>query len=136
MHDETQATPSDAPLDMVVVCGGRNFEDREFVWHVLDAFHAAHSIQRVIEGGCRGADRWAMEWAMAKGISSHTFPADWKKHGKGAGSIRNAEMLAQNPDAVIAFPGGPGTANCVRQAEALGIPVLHFRPEIVPCVTR
>jgi hypothetical protein len=31
-----------------------------------------------------------------------------------------------NPDLVLACPGGKGTEDCVRQAKALGIPVLRL----------
>ena len=41
-----------------------------------------------------------------------------------AGSVRNALMLSDGkPDMVIAFPGGSGTADMVRQAEAARPPV-------------
>jgi UDP-N-acetylmuramoylalanine-D-glutamate ligase len=35
-------------------------------------------------------------------------------------------MLAQNPDLVVAFPGGPGTADMVKKAEAAGRKVLKI----------
>lgn len=122
--------PADALLSTIVVCGGRNFSDRDFVYRVLAILFIRHRFSTLIHGGARGADGLAGEWgeSMCESVHVVRMPADWKKHGKGAGSIRNAAMLAQNPDAVIAFPGGPGTQNCCRQAEALGIPVLHFRP--------
>jgi hypothetical protein len=38
--------------------------------------------------------------------------------------IRNTQMLAEGrPDGVVAFPGGRGTANMVRQAAAAGLGV-------------
>lgn len=44
-----------------------------------------------------------------------------------AGLARNQRMLEQcSPSAVIAFPGGRGTADMVRRAEAAGLPV--WRP--------
>jgi predicted Rossmann-fold nucleotide-binding protein len=37
-------------------------------------------------------------------------------------------MLAEGrPDAVIAFPGGKGTADMVRKARAAGLPVVEAR---------
>lgn len=51
-------------------------------------------------------------------------PADWKTHGKRAGSIRNQKMIDDyHPQLVVAFPGGAGTADMVRRARAAGIEV-------------
>ncbi len=49
--------------------------------------------------------------------------AKWETYGKAAGPIRNREMLLNLPALVVAFPGGKGTADMVRQAERAGIPV-------------
>ena len=56
------------------------------------------------------------------------FPADWIRHGRAAGPIRNEQMLREGcPDLVVAFhddPGlGRGTADMVRRALAAGVPV-------------
>jgi len=38
-------------------------------------------------------------------------------------------MLAEGePDAVLAFPGGRGTADMVRRAKRAGVPVWEWRP--------
>jgi len=52
------------------------------------------------------------------------FPADWSRHGKSAGPIRNRQMLIEGrPDIVVAFPGGKGTANMIKQAVEAGVKV-------------
>ena len=66
----------------------------------------------------------AGEWANSAGVSVEEFAADWRGHGRAAGPMRNADMLAIGvPDLVVAFPGGRGTANMVKQARAAGIRV-------------
>ena len=40
--------------------------------------------------------------------------------------MRNRSMLALNPDLVLAFPGGIGTANMVRIAREAGILVTEI----------
>jgi len=77
----------------------------------------------VIEGGAPGADRQARLWAANQNIPVDTYPADWKRWGRSAGSRRNADMLQAGAEAVLAFPGGPGTADMVYQAQQSGIPV-------------
>ena len=96
----------------VLVCGGRNFNDYNFLKQRLDK--GLGKINLIIHGAARGADSLADKWAKENNISTITFPADWKKHGNKAGFIRNAEMLAKSdPDFVIAFNGGNGTKHMI-----------------------
>ncbi len=44
-----------------------------------------------------GADSLAGEWARARGIPETPVPAEWEKHGRKAGPIRNEQMLAMKP---------------------------------------
>jgi len=47
-------------------------------------------------------------------------------HGRAAGPVRNAQMLAEGkPDFVVAFPGGRGTADMCKQARARGVKVVE-----------
>jgi len=105
----------------VVVCGGRDYDNRDLVFLVL----AVLQPQVVIEGGASGADALARAWTKEVGNRLITIEADWETHGKAAGPIRNGWMLDRAPDLVLAFPGGKGTENCIAQARARGIPVLR-----------
>lgn len=119
----------------VLVCGGRNFDKYE-AWNWLEAnCHRVISeafstfkpikITKLIHGGAKGADEGAAEWGVSEPYCKVIeFKADWKKHGKAAGPIRNQKMIDQGkPDLVIAFPGGRGTADMVRRATQAGIAV-------------
>lgn len=110
----------------LLVCGGRDFNDERAIFAALDAIHANRTVTLLIAGGAAGADALAEDWAVARGIPTSIHPAQWAKHGKSAGPIRNREMLALKPDGVVAFPGGRGTADCIRAATELGITV--WRP--------
>lgn len=108
----------------VLVCGGRDYEDREAVFEALDALHRATPIEVVIEGGYTGADRLAASWARVREVSSWRVPAQWSKQGRNAGPLRNARMLAMcAPDLVLAFPGHDGTADMIAQAGDVGVKV-------------
>lgn len=118
----------------VLVTGGRDYADRDTVWRELDAIHTKSKITMLIHGDARGADRLADEWAreQQKRVKSsrdpeiRCCPADWKRYGPSAGPIRNGEMLAQHrPELVVAFPGGRGTANMVKQAREAGVKVVE-----------
>lgn len=123
----------------VLITGGRTFTDRDWLWAGLDLIHSHPQmgpITEIIEGGATGADNRAQEWAHHREIRCVTCPAQWEKHGRSAGYIRNSEMAKMGPDLVLACPGGKGTANMVAVAEASKIrvvrlekmPVLRGRP--------
>jgi hypothetical protein len=106
----------------VIVTGGRDYADREALYKVLDKLHSAHHVTLIIEGGASGADALASAWAKERKVPTKRVKADWERHGNAAGPIRNKQMLERfKPDAVVAFDGGVGTADCVEQAVSRGI---------------
>lgn len=110
----------------LLICGGRDFADRAMFARAmtLQCLHRRPTV--IIEGGARGADALAREWAKHRGVENETYPADWKAHGRAAGPMRNQRMLEiGRPDMVMAFPGGPGTADMVRRAEVAGVQVIR-----------
>ena len=111
----------------VLVCGGRDFSDAITLGSWLGGIHKnSGPITLLIEGGSRGADRMARKFAEWRGIPVRTFRAEWNKHGRAAGMIRNARMLAEGkPDLVVAFPGGRGTADMIKRARAAGVRVFE-----------
>jgi len=116
----------------IVVCGSRDWNDRETM---LEWLRKLPSGSRVAHGAARGADEMAGELAVELGLECKRYPADWTKHGKAAGPIRNREMLhAERPDAVLAFTDSilrsgrlTGTGDCVAAAVEMGI-----RATIIP----
>lgn len=75
-----------------------------------------------------GVDAIAWQWAMKKGVPCAViFPA-WDTFFLTAGPIRNGWMLLYGPELVVAFPGGKGTKDMKRQAEAAGVVVLELAP--------
>lgn len=123
----------------VLVCGGRDFaeniksieaaDQRSFVWNILRNFDLRLGpFDVVIHGDARGVDRCAGAWAESNHITVRKFPADWDRHGKSAGPIRNQQMLDEGkPDFVIAFPGGIGTSDMVARSKKIGVPVQEVR---------
>lgn len=106
----------------VLVCGGRDYRDYDKISSTLKDLCSKDNKNTIIQGGARGADQSAKEFAGDFGIEYLTFHADWDKHGKAAGYIRNKQMLGEGkPDLVVAFPGGRGTANMVELAQAAGV---------------
>ena len=102
--------------------GGRYYANREMVARVVKTLFPG----TVLVGGASGLDALVRLEAAKYGLTDvKVFAADWEKHGRAAGPIRNREMLTCGAQLLIAFPGGHGTENCVKQARELGIPVLR-----------
>lgn len=102
----------------VLVCGGRKFDDRWWLYAGLQLLHNQQPITDIIEGGAAGADSLARDWARSRGIRVTTVRADWEKYGRAAGAIRNGEMAKLEPDIVFVCPGGVGTALMVSIAKS------------------
>lgn len=113
----------------VIVCGGRDYEDQTTVAEVLRAIALPWDLDdpiTLVHGDAPGADRLAAAfWTHSVDGNVESFPADWKRHGKGAGPTRNQQMLDAGADLVIAFPGGRGTADMVDRARKAGVIVLE-----------
>ena len=112
----------------VIVCGGRDFDDRDGLFRVLDRVHSDSPINILWHGNARGADTLAGQWARSRGVQCAPTPAQWKKHGKAAGPKRNQAMLGQGIGRVVAFPGGRGTADMVARARKAGVRVITATP--------
>ncbi|CTQ45741.1 DUF2493 domain-containing protein [Roseibium aggregatum] len=113
----------------VIVTGGRDYDDGPFVSETLSKLHASRSgpITRLVNGGARGVDTFAKDWAIANGVQVVTVKADWDRFGKGAGPIRNREMAFGYPDStLVAFPGNSGTKDMIQVALDHGMMILQY----------
>lgn len=122
---------------VVVVTGGRNYNDRPTVFAALDDLAPTH----LFIGDATGADDLAKKWASSSTesfsrrtplMSYQVFRANWSKYGNAAGPIRNLNMLdAAEHEAdqagvtpiLLSFPGGKGTAHCTNAARKRGFDV-------------
>jgi hypothetical protein len=117
----------------VLVCGGRDYDDRERLFRVLDkALRAATLAGKsfvLVHGNARGADKLSHEWATARQINDvRVYEADWETHKRSAGHIRNQKMLTESqPHVIIAFEGGKGTAHMVSIGKKAGVPVYEVK---------
>ena len=69
----------------------------------------------------------AGQWAGVQFLQEEVHPADWDKHGKRAGFVRNAEMVALGADICVAFikNNSKGATMCADFAEKSGILTLR-----------
>lgn len=109
----------------VIICGGRNYGDKENVFDTLEEVWRQIPFTHLIHGGASGADKLAGEWAQKVGLQVVVCPAKWDQHGRAAGPIRNRDMLQLKPALVVSFPGNRGTADMVAKAKTAGVRVME-----------
>lgn len=108
-------------LNNIAFTGGRTCSNDSDVYCLLRVLNP----DTVFVGDADGLDRLVRTFCKHLNIPYTVFKADWGEHGRAAGPIRNKEMLQSGANILIAFPGGKGTENCVKQAKELGITVLR-----------
>ena len=110
----------------IVITGGRDYKNQQQFNDILDLVRPDF----IAVGDCpTGADAFARDWIKENLFAGvRLYVADWNKFGRAAGPIRNREMLecSKDFDFVLAFPGGKGTNDCVRQARQVGLTVLRI----------
>lgn len=118
---------------IVQITGDREWKHREYLFNILDDFHALYGISGIRCGCARGADRaagwpcpaieraWPQKapqppvgWAASRGVPVGHYPADWNRLSKAAGPIRNRQMLRgqHDPCTTCGYSGG-GLCDCV-----------------------
>ena len=124
------------PGKVIIVTGGRTFNDREMVDRTLTEVDPG----AIYQGGCPGgkdkdgywqpgADLLARWWGEAKGRAVFQCDANWDYFtGYSGGPIRNEWMaMYAHAHALVAFPGGKGTASMRRIAQEYGIPIIEVQ---------
>ena len=106
----------------IIIAGGREFNDYEMLKEICGGAIPTLITPEIVSGGARGTDKLGEQYAKEKGYELKIFPAEWNKHGKGAGHIRNRQM-AEYGDMLIAFWDGnsKGTKNMIDTAKRLGL---------------
>jgi len=141
------------PSSLVIVAGG----GRDLAWPMpliaRELLVQAHGrlVHLLLHGGARGADQAIALAADQLGWPAAALPADWRRFGRGAGPIRNRQLLEQairqaqgcsSPGSpvgvlVIAFPGGAGTVSLLQlsRQRVLSSPVPLLVMEVAPALS-
>lgn len=106
----------------VIIAGSREIFDYEVVKMAIE--ESKFEITEVVSGVARGVDSLGERYAYERKIQIKRFPADWDKHGKAAGPIRNIEM-ANYAEALIAIWDGKsrGTKHMINEAKKKNLKV-------------
>ncbi|WP_277212545.1 DUF2493 domain-containing protein [Isoptericola croceus] len=111
----------------ILVTGSRTWDDDETIRRALTGAAGVVASQvTLVSGACpRGADAIAERVARELGWHVERHPADWQQHGRRAGYLRNAAMVAAGADVCVAFirDGSRGASMTARLAHQAGIDV-------------
>jgi hypothetical protein len=109
----------------IAIVGSRDFPSQ---WVVERFVYELPRSWTVVSGGARGVDKWAEVCALHHRRDVVVYEADWAKHGKAAGFIRN-NTIVRDCDVVVAFWDGSskGTRHSIQLAKYLKIPCIIVR---------
>lgn len=145
MNDTTQAGPKHAAepdsrvaegRKRLLITGSRDWPNQPAIAAaILQQWHEwGRPPMTIVHGGAKGADTMAEESLsgdlLERGyLRVEVHHAEWEIHGRAAGPIRNAQMVALGADACLAFihNGSRGATGCVALAEGANIPVTVYR---------
>jgi len=106
----------------LIVAGSRSIQDTELVWQKISDFLSANKVTEFVNGGCpTGPDDDAKCYAEYHCIPTTFFMADWPKHGKAAGPIRNRQMAEYADHLLLIWDGeSKGSLNMKYEMRKLG----------------
>lgn len=82
-------------------------------------------VTTIISGGAAGADTLARQLASETGRNLVEYLPDWKAHGRAAGPLRNARIIADAEQVIAIWDGkSKGTADSLKRARAAGLRVV------------
>jgi len=119
----------------LLICGSRTWSDYDLLRDVIKGVSENVEIDALVAGGAVGADQMAAAAAKELKIIFREYRADWDKHGKAAGPIRNQEMLdKEHPSLLIAFWDGKskGTIDMISRANKAGCRIRIVRERSTP----
>lgn len=119
-----------------IIAGSRTITDGNLIKKAVES--SGFSITEVISGGATGVDKLGENYAHKAGIDLITIHANWVKHDRAAGPIRNMKMAVyatsdrSKKAGLIAIWDGKsrGTKNIIDTATRLGLKVFIYRVDL------
>jgi predicted Rossmann fold nucleotide-binding protein DprA/Smf involved in DNA uptake len=110
----------------VIIAGSRDIQYDTLIM-TCAVIESEFDITEVVSGTARGIDTVGEEWAEGCDVPVKRFPADWNKHGKAAGPIRNRQMAEYADAAIVIHNGSRGSLNMIEQMKKLNKPVYEVK---------
>lgn len=119
-------------MNKVIIAGSRNIHNKRLVFDLIG--HAGFTIDEIVSGTANGVDKTGELYAVENNINIKQFKADWKKHGKAAGPIRNLEMVEYADCGIFIIDNfSSGSMHCMINMKAALKPfiVYHIRQIVI-----
>lgn len=141
---------------ILIISGSRSIDDPEIFRTAMHEFAKSVSvtgdgtyplplnkwINYIVSGNARGVDAVGEAFAKKQNIDLISMPANWGKHGKAAGPMRNEELARVASGLSLAWPGtyGPvhllaipfpgvshgGTRHMINYCQSIQIPTFIY----------
>ena len=109
----------------VIIAGSRDIDDCDLVFELIK--HSRIRIDEIVCGQAAGVDTCGMYYGFDHMIPIKYFPANWKKHGKAAGPIRNSEMVEYCTHGIYVINNhSSGSMDCLRKIKASLKPFIAY----------
>jgi hypothetical protein len=115
----------------LIIAGGRDFDDYDLLRAEADKYVSGEQHVEIVCGMARGADLLGKRYAEEMGFKLAEFPADWGRHKRRAGYVRNKEMAEYATHCLCFWDGSSsGTGMMIGIAEGRGMPlrVVRYSP--------
>lgn len=90
------------------------FDDYGLIVSAIE--RSGFEITEEVCGMAIGVDKLGEQWAITNNVPVKEMPADWNRHGKAAGPIRNRQMAEYADAAIIVWDGeSPGSRNMINE---------------------
>ena len=109
-----------APFKLMI-SGSRSIRNLRIIFDELEKLYTEHPNLILISGGAKGVDSIAEEWGRFRKIQIEQHKPDWATYGKGAGIVRNKEMVLAADYILIFWDGeSKGTKSVIDFCEKQG----------------
>lgn len=115
----------------ILVTGSRTWTAVALLRTTLAHWRCVYPDAVLVHGACRGADLIAAGIWSGWHLPVEPHPADWTRHGRAAGFLRNQHMVTLGADVCLAFirDHSRGAEHTAALANAAGIPTIRIRQE-------
>ena len=100
----------------LAIVGSRTFHDYEILKRNIISVISINKISEIISGGAIGADTLAERFADEYHIKKTIIKPEWNKYGRGAGLIRNTEIVKQSDFVFAFYKKSKGTKDTIEKA--------------------